>query len=183
MPFSSRVRRLADFHPIHTHSHCAVPEHDTVTSLTHRISHTRVFDSYYWSSPHELSHRPRVWTRCPSCAACWCVFLSFSSPPSRPEVLIDHDEGVGGSDSVPEAQPDVSQAEKLDEISSSDCCCIPSGVFRPFTSMCSGSKNNHSQCNVDDAAEDQGTQMGQRPSDAGAQIRAYFLTIAETSLA
>ena len=93
---------------------------------------------------------------------------------------MDHDEGVGGSDSVPEPQPDVSQAEKLDEGSPSACCCIPSGGFRLFNSMRSGSKNNHSQRNVNDTAEDQGTQMGQRPSQAQAQIRAYFLTIAET---
>ena len=109
--------------------------------------------------------------------------LSFSSPPSWPVVLTDHDEGVGGSDSVPDPLPDVSQAEKLDETSPAACCCIPSGAFRPFTSMCGGSKNKHSQRNVGDTAGDQGTQMGQRSSQAEPHIRAYFLTIAETLLA
>ena len=66
---------------------------------------------------------------------------------------MDHDGGVGGSNSVHETQPDVSQAEKL------------------------------ARRNVDDTAGDQGTQMGQRPSEAEAQTRAYFLMIAETSLA
>jgi hypothetical protein len=95
---------------------------------------------------------------------------------------MDHEEGVGGSDSalsVREAQPVVSQGETLDETSSSACCCIPSGVFRPFTSMRGGSNVEHSQRNV----SDQPTQTGQGSSQAEAQFRTYFLTIAETSLA
>jgi hypothetical protein len=46
------------------------------------------FDDNYWTSRHELSHRSRVWTRHPDCAACWCVLLSFSSLSFRPEVLM-----------------------------------------------------------------------------------------------
>ena len=68
-----------------------------------------------------------------------------------------HEEGAGGSDSAPpvlEAQPVVSQTE---------------------------TKIDRSQRNVND----QSTQTGQGPgqADADAEIRAYFLTIAETSLA
>jgi hypothetical protein len=91
---------------------------------------------------------------------------------------MDYEEGVGGSDAalpVREAQPVVSQAETLDETSSTACCCIPNGVFRPFTSMRRGSNVDHSQRTVND----QSTQTGQGLSRAGAQIRAYFLTIAE----
>ena len=90
---------------------------------------------------------------------------------------MDHEEGVVGSDSalpVREAQPVVSQPETLGETSSSACCCIPSGVFRPF---CGGSNIDHSQRNV----TDQSTQTGPGSGQAAAQIRAYFLTIAETS--
>jgi hypothetical protein len=97
---------------------------------------------------------------------------------------MDHEEGVGGSDSplpVREAQPVVSQAETLDETSSSACCCIPSGVFRPFTSMRGGSNIGLSQRNV--SVGDQSTQTGQGSSQAEAQIRVYFLTTVETSLA
>ena len=95
---------------------------------------------------------------------------------------MDHEKGVGGSDSAlpvreAEAQPVVSQAETLDETSSSACCCIPSGVFRPFTSMRSGSNIGQSERKVNDTAGDQPTQTG----EAEAQIRAYFLTIAEIS--
>jgi hypothetical protein len=92
-----------------------------------------------------------------------------------------YEEGVGGSDPalpVREAQLIVSQAETLDETSSSTCCCIPSGVFRPFTSMRGGNNIDHSQRNV----SDQSTQIGQGLSQTEAQIRAYCLTIAETSL-
>jgi hypothetical protein len=93
-----------------------------------------------------------------------------------PEVLMDHDEGVGGSDP---AQPVVSQAETLDETPTSACCCIPSGVFRPFTSMRGGGNNiDHSQHNV----SNQSTQTGQGSGQAEAQIRAYFLTIVEISM-
>jgi hypothetical protein len=95
---------------------------------------------------------------------------------------MDHEEGLGGSDPalpVHGAQPIASRAETLDETSSSGCCCIPSGVFRPFTSIRGGSNIDHYQRN----ASDQPTQTGQGSGQAEAQIRAYFLTIAETSLA
>ncbi len=98
--------------------------------------------------------------------------------PARLEMLTDHDEGVGGSDSVlpvREAQPFVSQVETLDsnEASSSACCCIPSGAFRPFTSMRGRNNIDHSQRNV----SDQSTQTGQGgSSQAKAQIRVYFFT-------
>jgi hypothetical protein len=94
---------------------------------------------------------------------------------------MDHEEGVGGTAAalqVRGAQPVVSQAEGLDETSSSACYCIPNGVFRPFTSMRGGSNVDHSQSNVND----QSTQTGQGSSQAETQIRAYFLTIAEISL-
>ena len=97
---------------------------------------------------------------------------------SRLEVLMNHDEGVGGSDSarpVRKAQPVISQAETLDE--------TPSGVFRPLTLMRGGNNIDHSQRNVNDTTGDQRTQAGQRPSQAEAEIRACFLKIAETSLA
>jgi hypothetical protein len=71
---------------------------------------------------------------------------------------MDHEEGVGGRDSalpVREAQSVVSQTETLNE------------------------NIDRSKCNV----SDQSTQTAQGPSQAEAQIRAYFLTIAETSLA
>jgi hypothetical protein len=132
------------------------------------------FDDCHWTSRHGLCHRSRVWASRPGCAACWCVLLSFSSLSSRPEVLMDYEEGVGGIDSsmsVREAQPVVSQAETLDETSSSACCCIPSGVLRPFTSRRGGSNVEHAQRNV----SDQSTQTGQGSSQAEAQIRAYFL--------
>jgi hypothetical protein len=95
---------------------------------------------------------------------------------------MDHEEGARGSDSalpVRESQPVVSQAVTLDETSSSACCCIPSGVFHPFTSMRGGSNIDHSQRNVND----QSTQTGQGSSQAEVQIRAYFLAIAVASLA
>jgi hypothetical protein len=107
-------------------------------------------------------------------------FITVTS--ARPEMLIDHDKGVGGSDLVPpvrEAQPVVSHVETLgsDETSSSACCCIPSGVFRTTTTM----RNiGPSRRNVSDRS----TQTGQGgSSQAEAQIRAYFSAIAETSLA
>ena len=103
---------------------------------------------------------------------------TFCSLPSRPEMLMDHEEGVGGSDlalSAREAQQAVSQAETLDEASSSN----PSGGFHSFTSMRGGSNIDHSQRNV----SDQSTQTGQSLSQAEAQSCAYFLTISETSLA
>ena len=92
-----------------------------------------------------------------------------------------HEEEVGGSDSalpVREAQPvvTVSQAETLNETSSSSCCCIPSGVLRPFTSIRGGGRSNinHSQRTVNDTSTgDQPTQAGLRPN----QIRTYFLSI------
>jgi hypothetical protein len=93
----------------------------------------------------------------------------------RPEVLTDHEEGVGGSDSalpVREAQPVISQAGTLDE--------TPTGAFRPFTSLRGGSSFDHT---THDTTGDQPTQEGQRPGQAEAQIRAYFLMVPETSLA
>ena len=96
---------------------------------------------------------------------------------------MDREEGVRGNDlalPVPEEQPVVKQVETMDETSSSaaTCCCIPSGAFRPFPLMRGGSNINHSQRNVSDLS----TQTGQVSSPAEAQIRAYLLTIAETSL-
>ena len=88
---------------------------------------------------------------------------------------MDHEEGVGGSDS---AQSVVPQIETLEEISSSACGSIPSGVFRPFTSIRGGSNIEHSQHNV----SDQSTQTGQDSGQAEAQNRAYFLTIVEVSM-
>ena len=102
---------------------------------------------------------------------------------------MDLEEGVKGSDSglsireAQDAQPVVLQTENLDETSSSACCCIPSGVFRPFTSMRGGSNIDYSQRNVNDATGDQSTQTGQGSSQEEAQIRTYFLLIGETSLA
>ena len=87
---------------------------------------------------------------------------------------MDHEEGVGESDSalqVREAPPIVSQAETLDETSSSAYCCVPSGVSRPVTSMRGESNIDHSQRNV----SDQSTQTRQGSSPTEAQIRAYFL--------
>jgi hypothetical protein len=102
-------------------------------------------------------------------------------------VLIDHEEGVGGGDSelpAREAQPVVLRVETLDEsheTSSSTSCCIPSGVFRPFTSM-RGRNNIVSKHNVNDTTGDQPTQAGQLPRQAEAQIRTCFLTIVEISM-
>ena len=87
---------------------------------------------------------------------------------------MDHEEGVGGSDS---AQPVVPQIETLEETSSA-CGSILSGVFRPFTSIRGGSNIEHSQHNV----SDQSTQTGQGSGQAEAQNRAYFLTIVEVSM-
>ena len=94
---------------------------------------------------------------------------------------MDNEEGVGGNDSAlsaHEAQPVVSQSG-MDESSSPACCCIPSGVFRPFTSTRGGSNIGHSQPNVTDHL----TQTGPGSDQAEAQNCAYFLTIPETSLA
>ena len=83
---------------------------------------------------------------------------------------------VGGSGS----QAVVSQAETLDEISSPACSCIPSGVFRPFSST--RGNIDHSQRNVSGPGN-RPTQERQRPSQAGTQIGACFLTIVEISMA
>jgi len=93
---------------------------------------------------------------------------------------MDHEEGVGGSDSplpVREAQPVVLQAETVDETSSSACFCIPSRVFCPFTSTRGGNNIDHPQRNI----IDQSIQTGHGSTQANAQIRAYFLTIAITA--
>ena len=113
------------------------------------------------------------------------AFCSLSHHCSLQEVLMNHKEGVGGSDSalpIHEAQPIVSQAENLDETSSSACCCIPSRVFRPFTSTRGGGNIDHSQRNVSDqSAQTQTGQSSSRPPPE-AQTRTYFFTISETSL-
>ena len=107
------------------------------------------------------------------------ALLSLSVPSARSaEVLMDHDEGVGGSDSAPPVNV-VVQTGNLDEPSSSACCCIPSGVFRPFVSTRGGSNIELSLRNVSDTASNQPTQAGQPPSQAEAQICAYFLRIAD----
>ena len=93
---------------------------------------------------------------------------------ARSEELTDLEEGMGGGDSVlpvREAQPVVSRAETLDETSSPACCCIPSGVFRPFTSMRDRSNIHHSQRNV-------GDETGQGLIQPEAHICAYSLPIA-----
>ena len=130
-----------------------------------------------WTSHHEIyqdCQRSRVWT--PGFAACWCVFF-FSSLSPLPEGLTYHDEGVGGSYST---QPDISQAEALDEKSSA-CCCIPTGIFCPLTSTRVESNTDLSQrTNVNGTTVDQPTQAEKRPSHTEAQSRAYFITIAET---
>jgi len=84
--------------------------------------------------------------------------------------------------------PPVSTGQEVDgdsdlEAQSAPCCCIRRGVFRPFSSMRSGGNIDDSQRNVNDTTGDQPIQAGQRPTQAEAPIRAYFLTIAETSLA
>jgi hypothetical protein len=105
---------------------------------------------------------------------CFDLFLSARS-------VNDDEQGMRGSDltqPVREVQPIVSQGETLDETSSSTCFCIPSGVFRPITSMRGGTNVDHSQRNV----SNQATQTGQGSSSAEEQIRAYFLTIVEISM-
>ena len=47
--------------------------------------------------------------------------------------------------------------------------------------MRGGTNIDHSQRNVNDTIGDQRTQVGQRPSEAESQIRAYFFMIAESS--
>ena len=101
---------------------------------------------------------------------------------SLPEVLMDHDEGAGGSDlALPvcdaQSQPVVPQTETLDGPPSSACSSIPSGVFPPAYTR-SGSNIGRFSLDVSDTAGDQRTQAGQPPSQAEAQIRAYLFTIA-----
>jgi hypothetical protein len=89
-----------------------------------------------------------------------------------------------GQDVVYEAQPVVSRAEVRDVISTSPCCCIPSGVLRPFTSVRCGLGSNinhwHSRRNdVNNAAGDLSTRAGQVPSQAVAHTRLYFPRIVE----
>jgi len=83
-----------------------------------------------------------------------------------------------------EEHPFVSQADaEAQEVSSTaSCCCIPTGVFRPFTSTCSRSNTDPPQHNVNDATSDQPTRAGQGPSQAEGQIRVYFPTIVEGSM-
>jgi hypothetical protein len=145
------------------------------------ISHPRVFTTA--TEPHVMSSATDLESgQSPQVAPRAGAFCSPSSLSYRPEALTDLEEGVGGNDSalpVHEEQPVVSQAETLDETSSSAYCSIPSGVSRPFTSMHGGSNIDHSQR----SASYPSTQTGQGSSQAEAQIRAYFLTIPETSLA
>jgi hypothetical protein len=69
-------------------------EHNTLIRLTRAYS-PKLSPSYsddcHWTSRHELCPRSRDWTRRPvsGCTECWCVFLSFLSLSSRPEVLMD----------------------------------------------------------------------------------------------
>ena len=106
------------------------------------------------------------------------LFRPCLSAKTQTEVLMVHDEAMGGSDSafpVREAEPVVSQVETLDDASSSPCCCIPSGVFRPFTSMRGEGNIDHSQHSVNNTTGEKPTQAGQRPQ-AEAQTCACFLT-------
>ena len=100
------------------------------------------------------------------------ALLSSLSLSPRLEVLMDYDEGVGGSDSAPPVREAVERTENPDEFSSSACCCIPSGVFRSFTSTRGGINNERDH--VSDTAGDQPTQAGQPLSQAEVYIRAYF---------
>ena len=81
--------------------------------------------------------------------------------------LMDHEEGVGGSDS---ALP-VNDVQPLDEPSSSACNSIPSGASRPSASIRSGSNIEHSPRNSSYAT---GDQAGQRPSQTESHICAYL---------
>jgi hypothetical protein len=74
-----------------------------------------------------------------------------------------------------EEHPVISQAdpEAREVTSAASCCCIPTGVFRPFTNI------SHPQRNVNDATSDQPTRAGQGLSQAEAQTREYFPTIVE----
>src|SRR6266403_665122 len=135
-------------------------------------------------------------------APCAGAFFSFLPLSFLPEALTFCEKEVGGSE-TPEmailqshastvtsaalpmstgqdvedkARPVVSQAvvEAWDATSTPTCSCIPSGVFRPFTSMRGGSDIGYSQrCGVDDATGDQPTQGGE------AQTRVYFPTTIE----
>ena len=85
-----------------------------------------------------------------------------------------------------EKQPVVSRAvaETPDMTSTASCCCIPSGVLHPFTSVRYGSNVDHSQRNViNNATGGQPTQAGQGSSQAKAQPGMYFLAIVEISMA
>src|SRR5216684_1360221 len=83
-----------------------------------------------------------------------------------------------------EEHPVVSQAaaEAREVTSTASCSCIPTGVFRPFTSTCSRSNIDHPQRNVNDATSDQPTRAGQGSSKAEAQTCVYFPTIVENSM-
>jgi hypothetical protein len=83
-----------------------------------------------------------------------------------------------------EDHPVVSQAdaEAREVTSTASCCCISTGVFRPFTSTRSGSNIDRPQCNVNDATSDQPTRAGKGLSQAEVQARVYFLTIVEGSM-
>src|SRR5258708_32159929 len=88
---------------------------------------------------------------------------------------------ASGQDVDHNEQPVVSNAdaEAREVTLTPSCCCIPTGVFRPFTSTRSGSNIDRPQCNVNDATSDQPTRAGQVPSLAEVQARVYFPTIVE----
>jgi len=76
------------------------------------------------------------------------------------------------------------EAQSVDDVGPiSSCCCIPSGVCRPSTSMRNGSNIYHPKRDVKDTTGYQPTQAEKCPSQAETKIRAYFLTIAKKSLA
>lgn len=75
------------------------------------------------------------------------------------------------------------EAQPVDDVGPISCCCIPSGVFRPSTSMRGGSNIDHLKRDVKDTTGYRPTQAEKCPSQAETKIRAYFLTIAKKSLA
>jgi hypothetical protein len=82
-------------------------------------------------------------------------------------------------------QPVVSQtdAEAREVTSTPSCCCIPTGVFRRFTSTHGRSNIDHPQRSVNDAISDQPKREGQGPNKEDAQSHGvYFPTIGENSM-
>ena len=100
--------------------------------------------------------------------------------------LRPHTNNVGNLVSQVSTNQDVDRDSDVERQLVGDvapCGCIPSGVFRSSSPMRGRSNIGDSLPNVNGTAGDQPTQAGQRPTQAEAQIRAYFLAIAETSLA